>query len=1103
MMQIRFLDDLNRPLDEEGNIVMPSPQSVLIRRVTPSDNGYYESVNWYSSLYCNFTENDASPSASLNVYAYLDAVNASGVFDGYVRLKVEISTNNFSSILSTTYFLGRHVGSGSGVDAYFQPGGALGCYARSNTRKSIQINMRYFTYAGGNIALPFTGVAYQVRTSMETSTNAGNSWYTVGTPKVYRSHAPFYLPITKPAKFYMNKPNQFGASIGAAYKSTFSTTIYDSGNTRYIGNEPVRTVQAPYISVGQQTEYIYWFPQHSIQWKRNGVDHEYTMTCSLSIEDLDDPGYFITVAKTTVTGDAEYLEEDDLGAFSVAVEFEDPSGLYDRYGVLLRNTDASLVSRATLTLRYGAKGTVTVKPFGANSYTDIYTGQESKVVEYEQEIPASGSSASTSVIVNGICKLTENTFSAQIIDYYVPSFPNLAIHRCKADGSKDDNGDHCRIEWSVAITSINNQNSKSLSIRHPAGTAEYSPLDYYSQSGNMIVAADTESGYEIIFTLSDDLYNGNRAITKTLRLSSAGVIMDWLYGGKGISFGKVAEKNDAVEITDDWELICKKLLLSGTDVVAWMKEVLSRMKAIEQFASNIGSTGQYEVSFYNGDTLHDRQWVLAGNNAEAPEELPEAASTKQYAYAFAGWTRTEGGSSADPDALENVTDTRILYAAYVATLRAYNIKFINGTDVLQQNDNISYGGSVSFSGTTPAEDGKSFICFNPTPSFVESAMDCYAQFYDNSEIEDDWDAIIEECEAGTAAAKYKLGQYKALDLGSEGVITFKLVGIKRDTIGNGRKAQLSFLATKALKTSRPMNNVAIEKEMYYVDTPSWNQLWVEGQFNSSNREDGTVSHLKVEHTATASGTATVSYRVYNASGSVRIDIDGNTVVADYSLSDWATYEFSVISGETHIVEAYYTSAGNSNAYARIDIDESVSGVFPWAGTTLQIYDYQKPYIKRWKSGTGTVGGWAEMDLRAWLKANVLPLFPANVANAIKTVKKVSDACISEVITNERSAVSAKVYLGQCVTQDDIWIPSAKELFGADRGDQSDLAEYGSNTDERKKTKVNASSYVMYSLRDSYVPSGSGYTQSRSVGTGGAKSYGDASTSRAIVIGFCL
>lgn len=130
--------------------------------------------------------------------------------------------------------------------------------------------------------------------------------------------------------------------------------------------------------------------------------------------------------------------------------------------------------------------------------------------------------------------------------YFAPQLPITSIHRCKQDGTHDDNGAYVLIEWGTNVAPIGDQNSKTLTIAQPEGTSTITPATYEA-SGSLIVAADTEQSYNITYTLVDDF----KSVTKTLRLSTAYVLIDIYRTGRGLALGKVCERDEKFEIGAD------------------------------------------------------------------------------------------------------------------------------------------------------------------------------------------------------------------------------------------------------------------------------------------------------------------------------------------------------------------------------------------------------------------------------------------------------------------------------------------------------------------------------------------------------------------------
>lgn len=92
--------------------------------------------------------------------------------------------------------------------------------------------------------------------------------------------------------------------------------------------------------------------------------------------------------------------------------------------------------------------------------------------------------------------------------------------------------------------------------------------------------------------------------------------------------------------------------------------------------------------------------------------------------------------------------------------------------------------------------------------YIYGANDATAPFWDETEIEDDIETIASYVNAGTAASRYNLGQYKTIDLGSEGQIRMQIVGKNMRELANSTQtAQLEWVAMDLLKTAHRFNPV--------------------------------------------------------------------------------------------------------------------------------------------------------------------------------------------------------------------------------------------------------------------------------------------------------
>ena len=205
------------------------------------------------------------------------------------------------------------------------------------------------------------------------------------------------------------------------------------------------------------------------------------------------------------------------------------------------------------------------------------------------------------------------------------------------------------------------------------------------------------------------------------------------------------------------------------------------------------------VTFYNEGTVYATQVVQHGGNATNPG-TPTKASTAQYTYTFTNWS----GS------LQNITENRRLYAQYSQTVRTYTVRFYNGSTLLQTVYNVPYGGTATYTGETPTdEDYGTFIGFVPSGANITGETNCKATFegtYEYAEISDSWTEIIASIDDGTYASKYSVGNYKPLDLGTEGILNMQIVAMNRDELASGNgAAPLTFISDNLLATDHRMN----------------------------------------------------------------------------------------------------------------------------------------------------------------------------------------------------------------------------------------------------------------------------------------------------------
>lgn len=233
------------------------------------------------------------------------------------------------------------------------------------------------------------------------------------------------------------------------------------------------------------------------------------------------------------------------------------------------------------------------------------------------------------------------------------------------------------------------------------------------------------------------------------------------------------------------------------------KNVYAAFEAVEK---------TFDVKFYNADVLlYTDENVEYGGTAAYSGNTPTKAETAQYTYTFIGWNSNSSASTADDNALTNVTADRNVYAIFTAVSKGYTVYFYNGETLLETVTGVPSGGTATYTGATPtsSQTGYIFSGWSPSNTNITADTSCYAQFKEDDmyeSITDTWSQIIANVSNGTYSTKYHIGDTKKIDLGTEGEVIMTIVGIDTDDLAdNSGKAPITWISKQLLKTSHKMN----------------------------------------------------------------------------------------------------------------------------------------------------------------------------------------------------------------------------------------------------------------------------------------------------------
>ena len=204
-------------------------------------------------------------------------------------------------------------------------------------------------------------------------------------------------------------------------------------------------------------------------------------------------------------------------------------------------------------------------------------------------------------------------------------------------------------------------------------------------------------------------------------------------------------------------------------------------------------------------------WVNNGTTIETDNNV--AWGTIPH---YDGSTPTKDGQTSTgwlPDVTQPITGNTTFTAQY---LPVYTVTFKNDTgSTTLDTQNVVQGQNATYGGATPTSSEDASLAWlgwatsanshtaDAVLTNIQSSMTVYAAFesaVQDVEITDSWATIL----SGTNT--YSLGNYKPLDLGTEGIVNMQIVAVNTDNLASGTgKAKYTWVAKELLATTHRMN----------------------------------------------------------------------------------------------------------------------------------------------------------------------------------------------------------------------------------------------------------------------------------------------------------
>ena len=569
----------------------------------------------------------------------------------------------------------------------------------------------------------------------------------------------------------------------------------------------------------------------------------------------------------------------------------------------------------------------------------------------------------------------------------------------------------------------------------------------------------------------------------------------------------------------------------------------------------------YKVQWVNDDgTVLQTKQVVGGQSTQYTGSTPTKAQTAQYTFAFKEWTgcddRTTGG-------INQVTGPRTVTATYTQTVRQYSYTFYaEDRSTVLQNGTVNYGTTVQYNGTAPTKEGYEFKGWSPSNMVITGNTSFYPVFEEiqtvqDVEITDDWETICTNVDNGTYATKYAVGNYKPIDLGTEGTINMQIVAIDNE------EGPLVFVAKELLVTKKAMNSSSTNAGGYpatdvmkpYLndtilplipevvrthikpvpktsydktsggDVTSTEKLWIPSAreiFGGTSYEQNGPVYNQIYKDANSRKKATFGSSSFT-SWWLRSAFSGNDTdfrsvyYSGYVSSNYADYSNGVclgfvLSSDTisDSWEEIASAVGDGTYSTKYAVgDSKIVDLGDQGAISMQIVAMDTDDLA---DGSGKAPiTWVAKQLLVTKKQMNTTGTNANgypATNVMRpylaedgTIWNKLPATLKTLIKPVSKTSYDKTTAADLTSTEKLWIPSAREIFGGTSYEQSGPVYSGifKDSTSRKRAVFGSSSFAYWWLRSAYSYSGTNF---RRVVDGGYVGNYTASISYGVCLGFC-
>ena len=234
----------------------------------------------------------------------------------------------------------------------------------------------------------------------------------------------------------------------------------------------------------------------------------------------------------------------EVGTKTLTMTLKVPTSVKPTVTLTIAEAVADVASKVGVYLKDLSKLNITATGSGASGSTISAYSISANGTTYNTStvttgyLATAGSMTITATVTDTRGRTGTTSKTINVVDYKKPYITTFELYRSNSTGAELSDGAYMRVGYSVGITEITgNTPTYTLSYKKKSDTT-YTSQTLTSKSGSAIVSISTDYSYDVKLEVKD-VFNSTLVIGE---IGTAFTLIDFHKDGKGMSFGKVAER---------------------------------------------------------------------------------------------------------------------------------------------------------------------------------------------------------------------------------------------------------------------------------------------------------------------------------------------------------------------------------------------------------------------------------------------------------------------------------------------------------------------------------------------------------------------------------